>query len=406
MGLLLLKLSTSFLPVSGFTTFSQFLAFAALLNMVAVAGAQNGLIRQAAAGEDDAALARAQSAALLMWGLAGSVLGLAITIGSGRIARILVGTPDQRWVVVTIALLALAAGPGQIWCSILTGRKRVTRSLLAQALGLLTSTATAGALILRGDPVAATIGFAGGPLVTMATAFLFARGLHLRFVLPARAAAEIRVLLRYSAAFAATTGFSSVLLFGLRSLYRDDLGTVPLGYWLAANRISDMSTQLLGLFMIQFYVPHFAMLETEAARRALILRCWAAGVAVMGTIVLLFSALSRPLIHIFLSDAWLPAIPAIRTYMVGDCLRVWACLAMHTAFARGRPGRYAAIEIGTLTVMAAVTVGLIEAGEVRAPLLGYAGAYGVTAVLVTVGFAWESRAGRRLCRLPYRSDKS
>jgi O-antigen/teichoic acid export membrane protein len=386
-GLLLLKLSTSFLPVSGFTIFSQFMAFAALLNMVAVGGSQNGLIRQAAAAGDDDALGRAQSAALLIWGIAAPALALLITLGSRQIARILVGTSGHWWVVVIIALLALAAGPGQIWCSILTGCKRVTSSLLAQALGLLAGTSIAAWLIVRGDPVAATIGFASGSLVTMAIALLCASSLRIPFVLPRRAGAEVRVLLRYSAAFAATTGFSSVLLFGLRSLYREDFGTVPLGYWLAANRISDMSTQLLGLFMIQFFVPHLAMLEAEPARRALALRCWAAGAAVMGSILLVFSAVSRPLVHIFLSDAYLPAIPAIRIYMAGDCLRVWVCLAMYAAFARGRPGRYALIEIGTLTMMAAITVTLIEAGEARAPLFGYAGAYAIAALLVTIGFA-------------------
>jgi len=379
-GLLLLKLSASFLPVVGFGDFSQFMLFAALLNIVAIGGAQNGLVRQAAAAEDDTALSRVHGAALLIWGIATPLLALVAAIASGIIARILVGTAEPRWAVIALALVALAAGPGQIWCSILSGRKRVIVSLSAQATGLAVGTALAAWLIIAGEPLAATIGFAAGSLVTMAVAFPFVVRLGVRTVPLVVARAEVPRLLAYSAAFAATTVFSSVLLFALRSHYRAHFGAIALGYWLMANRISDISTQLLGLCLIQVFVPHFAMLRDEPERRALVLRSWALGVAVMGAIPLVFGVLARPLVHIFLSDAYLPAIPAIRTYMIGDLLRVWASLAMFTAFARGHPVRYAAIEMGTLSMMVLIALLLITAGDLRAPWLGYASAYAVTAL--------------------------
>jgi O-antigen/teichoic acid export membrane protein len=393
-ALLLLKLSASFLPVSGFAVFSQLMLFASLLNLVAIGGTQNGLIRQAAAAEDKDALARRQSAALLIWAGAFPLLALSIIAASGHISTILVGTRDEWPVVIAIALLALAAGPGQVWCSILSGRKHVAASLTAQALGLLTSTAIAAWLISRGAAIPATIGFASGSLVTMTVSFLFAAKLHIPFASPRVALPEVRSLLRYSVAFATTTGFTSILLFGLRSLYRESFSATMLGYWIAANRISDMSTQLLGLFMIQFFVPHFAMMETEAARRRLVLRCWAAGVAGMAVAVTIFSVASRPLVHLFLSDAFLPAIPAIRLYMLGDLLRVWVSLAMYTAFASGKPGRYAGMEIATLATMGVITVLFISAGEAQAPQFGYVGAYAIAAAAVTLAFLWRSLGSR------------
>lgn len=385
-GLLLLKLSTSALPVGGFTLFSQLMLFAALLNAVAVGGAQSGVIRQTAAAEDDDALARTRRAAMRIWGATAPCLALLITLASAPISHVLVGNRDCWWVVITIALLALSAGPGQIWCSVLTGRQRAAASLLAQAIGLFAGTGAAAWAILHGDPIAATIGFASGPLVTMAAAFLLSAPLRKSPAAPHASGTELRALLRYSAAFAATTGFSSLLLFGLRSLYREDFSTVALGYWLVANRISDMSTQLLGLFMIQVFVPHFAMLESEAERRALTLRFWAAAVTLTGAIPIVFSLISGPLVRIFLSPAFAPAIPAIRIYMIGDMLRVWASLAMHAAFAKGHPERYAAIEMGTLLTMAVITAILATAGDASAPMLGYACAYGLTAALVSLAF--------------------
>ena len=396
-GLLLLKLSTSFLPIAGFADFSQLMLFAALLNLAAVGGAQNGVIRQAAAASDAHALGRVHGASLLIWGVVAPVLAVAIVIGSGRISHILTGTSGQWWAVIAIALTALLAGPGQIWCSILSGRKRAVRSLAAQAAGLLAGTGTAAWLIVRGAPAAAAIGFAGGSLVTMAAAGLLAARLDMRRVPLAAARAEAPALVTYSIAFAATTSFSAILLFGLRAHYRAQFGTSALGYWLVANRISDTSTQLIGLFLIQFFVPHFAMLRSEAERRALVLRCWAAAIVVMGAAPLVFSLLARPLVHLFLSDAYLGAIPAIRTYMIGDVLRIWASLAMFAAFARGRPGRYAGIEIATLSLMAAITLALIAADAPLAPEIGYCAAYAVTAAIVTIGFF---RRGRPVAMLP------
>lgn len=385
-GLVLLKLSASLLPVAGFTDFTQFMLFAGLLNLAAVGGAQNGLIRQAAASDDAAALSRVHGAGLLIWGVAAPVAAVCIILGSGRICRILIGNFDQRWAVVTIALVALAAGPGQIWCSILSGRKQVVASLAAQATGLAAGTAIAAGLIARGEPLAATIGFASGSLVTMAVAGRAVLRLRLARVPLAIARREARALLTYSAAFAAMTGWSSILLFGLRAHYRANFGTVPLGYWLVANRISDMSTQLLGLFLIQFFVPHFAMLRTEPERRALVVRCWAVGAAVMGLVPLVFSLLAPGLVHLFLSDAYRPAIPAIRTYMIGDTLRVWASIAMFAAFARGHPARCAAIEIATLALMAAIMLLLAAQGHVGAPFIGYCSAYATTAAIATIVF--------------------
>jgi len=180
---------------------------------------------------------------------------------------------------------------------------------------------------------------------------------------------------------ASTLGFSAIVLFALRSIYRENFGATQLGYWLAANRISDMSTQFVGLFMLQAFMPHIATAATQEERSRLMLRYGTLGAAVTGAALLLFVAGSRLWVHLFLSDAYLPALPAIRLYMAGDFLRVWGSLAMFTAFAAGRPGRYAAIEIGTMSIMAALTLLLVAGGEVQAPQIAYAAAWGTTAVL-------------------------
>ena len=92
----LLKLSASFLPVSGFTVFSQLVLFASLLNVLALCGAQNGVVRQAAAARDDEELKRTQSAAFTIWlGVAPLAL-MATSLGDERKARSAVAATDSE----------------------------------------------------------------------------------------------------------------------------------------------------------------------------------------------------------------------------------------------------------------------------------------------------------------------
>ena len=389
-AILLLKVCANYLTVSGYGEFAQLVQFGTVLNLLAVGGAQNGLIRQSAAAGDEEQLAGIHGAALMIWMAAALLLLGPLSAASRMVSSVLVGNPNAWPSVIAITALSLTGGPGQIWCSILSGRKCVATSLVAQASGLFAGTAIAIVFIVRGEPNAAATAFAGGPLLTVVVAGRAVARLRVKIARRSSAIGQILPLLRYSAAFAATSSFTAVVLFGLRSFYRHQFGATALGYWIAANRISDMSTQLLGLFIIQFYVSHVTGLDDRAERRAFIVRCWAAGAALMTVAFVVFSLASRQLVSLFLSDAFLPAIPVIRIYLLGDILTVWAALAMYTAFARGKPARYAAIEIGTVSVMAVVAATLIAMGDPRAPQLAYLSAYAVTAVLVTIAFLWSS----------------
>jgi O-antigen/teichoic acid export membrane protein len=404
----LLKVSTTLLPVSAYGEFSQLIQFSAVLNVIAVGGTQNGLIRQAAAAEDEAVLASVYGAALLIWAGAALFMMIGLSLAAAKVSTVLIGRPDASLGIAAIAALSLVAGPGQIWCSILSGRKRVPASLAAQVSGLLASTAAAAIFVIKGQPQAAAIGFASGSLVSLVTAAALANRLHLRLGRWAAAARQVPALIGYSAAFAATSGYGALVLFGLRSVYREDFGPTALGYWIAANRVSDMSTQLLGLFMVQFFVAHLATIAQATDQRTFIVRCWMAGTAIMAAVLLAFWVGSAWLVPLFLSKSFLPAVPVIRTYMIGDVLRVSASLAMFTAFSRGRPGRYAAIEIGTLSLMAAIALLLMRAGDSRAPQLAYVTAYAITAMLVAVTFLWPAirrRLQRRRPTLLVRRDE-
>jgi hypothetical protein len=170
-AILLLKVCANYLTVSGYGEFAQLVQFGTVLNLLAVAAVQNGLIRQsAAAGGDEEELAGIHGAALIIWTAAALLLLAPMCLASKMISSVLVGNPDAWSTVIVITILSLTSGPGQIWCSILSGRKRVTTSLVAQASGLLAGVGVAIVFVVKGDPYAAATAFAGGPLLTLLVA--------------------------------------------------------------------------------------------------------------------------------------------------------------------------------------------------------------------------------------------
>jgi len=236
-ALCLLKLSANALPVTGFTVFSQLMFFAALLNVLALCGAQGGLIRQAAAARDAAELRQTQDAAFTIWAVAAPVSLLLVFCGHGLVARMLVGDPAAWRVILALTATALAGAPGGIWCAMLTGRRRVAQSLSAQAAGLLAGSGAAAWRILAHDPAGAALAFSAGSMVTGCAALPLALRLGLPLLPRLATWPHVAALLRYSAAIAATTGASALVAFGLRWITRDHFGVAQLGYWLAASRI-------------------------------------------------------------------------------------------------------------------------------------------------------------------------
>jgi len=396
-ALILLKLAASRLSVAGFADFSQYLAFASLVTLLAVGGSQNGLIRQVAAARSRADLEETLAAAAAIWIAASAILLLFAIIAAGMIGTVLVGHGGESAAIVALTGAAIFAGPGQIRCSMLSGQGRMISSLAIQSVGLLAGVAGAAVFALRGEAAAAALAFAGGSLVPSVPVLRLA----LRpLVWPPAAVlvAQAKQLLRYSLAFGTVAAATPLMLFALRWQYRADFGGDALGRWLSANRISDLSTQLIGLFMLQVFVPHVAQLTDRSARRRFTLICGAGGMAIMALPLIAFSVAAEPLVRLFLSPSFLPAIPAIRTYMAGDMLRVWTSIAIYTAFAAGRAERYAALELAVLGSIAGLSLVLMGQGYASAPQWAYFATHAAfsAGVLGLVFLSWRSPAASRI----------
>ncbi|WP_116092030.1 oligosaccharide flippase family protein [Sphingomonas crusticola] len=394
-GLALLKISAAFLPVASFSVFSQFLLFSALLNMLSVGGAQTGLIRQIAAAGDDSDRARVRNAGLAIWTGAVVLLGVPSVAFASLIADFLTGDPGAWWVVPAIALPILAAGPGQIYCSMLTGLGRTPASLAAQSVGLLASTAGAVFGLARGDAALAVIAFSAGSLATLLVSGLMVRQHRLPRGTLGHVFAEVRILFGYSGAFAVLAILNAGIPFALRYGYREAFGAEQLGYWMAASRVSDTTTQLMALYLIQIFMPRYTAAHVQDGRKVL-RESWLAATGIMVGFLILFYAASGLLVPLFLSQKFTPAVPFILGYMTGDLFRATVSVAMYAAFARAKLIRYVGLEAGTLGLFAAIMLLLIHFGRSDAPMIAYPAAYGACALAVWIAYAVGSVRRRTL----------
>tara|TARA_B100000678_G_scaffold247881_1_gene221385 strand:+ start:112 stop:1332 length:1221 start_codon:yes stop_codon:yes gene_type:complete len=388
-ALLILLLSTSMLSVAGFAAFTQLTILAALINTIAVAGAQTGLIRIAAAAPDQAGLARPIGGAIALWAaiaVAGAVVLIAFR---GPISVVLIGTAEIAPYVVIVGLATFAGGPGQILTALLTGRGFLGRSLSAQAFGLVVGTALALYFLARGDPHLSAVAFALQAPLTMIAAFVLAQAK--RFPRPSfdRLKATLREILRYSSATLTLAAGTMLVLFGLRFGYQETFGLTLLGFWLAANRISDTSTQFVGLGYLQLLVPRLTKVEDRREARRLIGASWLLATATMAAPLAVFVLAPSFFVGLILSDAYLPAIAGIILYMMGDIARATGSLGMHVQLARGRPWRFAAIDLGTIALMAIIMLALMANGQTLAPQIAYLAAQGAVALAIIALFVMD-----------------
>lgn len=388
-GLILLKLSAAFLPVASFSVFSQFLLFAALLNMLAVGGAQTGLIRQIAAARSPEDHARIRNAGLAIWIGAMVILGLPSLLLARPIAQFLADDPGLAWAVPAITLTTLLTGPGQIFCSMLSGFGRTSASLTAQALGLLASTVGAAIGVAHHQAAGAVVAFSAGPFVTLLVAGLMVRRHHIPRGGGEALMAEVRRLIGYSGAFAALAVLNAAIPFALRYFYREAFGAEQLSYWMAASRVSDTTTQLMGLYLIQIFMPRYTAAGPEEREHAL-RQSWMAATGIMLSFLITFAIASQLLVRLFLSRSFLPAIPFILGYMVGDVFRATVATAMYTSFAQARLARYVSLEAGALCLFGVLMIGLTRAGLITAPMVAYPAAY----VLCAAGILTVHGIGR------------
>jgi hypothetical protein len=185
-----------------------------------------------------------------------------------------------------------------------------------------------------------------------------------------------------------------ISLFFMRAIYRELFGVEALSSWLLANRISDVSTQLIGIYMAQLILPNISISigrpTLSVSFKAVLSYITTLTVAL--TLVALFALL-------FLNQSVIKIIPnmffesknIIILYMVGDILRVYVSFLYFFSLASNRPWLGASIELSNAAIFAgALALGLFV-GLDSAPGYAYVAS---NFVLMTAGLLGAFLVGR------------
>lgn len=387
-GVVLVSASAHQLSVEQFVIFSQLFLCLALLSTVSGGAVQGGLTRQIAIAEGDLlAERRAMAGALTIWAGFAALLLATVLVFRSPLSVLLVDDKSLAAALPVVTFTAVLGGAGSILTAALTGRGRVLFSLALQAVGLLVSGFATYWRLRSGDPDGAVLAYATGPVVTAALALLFTRDL-----LPSRTRqvtalrGELRTLFAYSAAGLAISVVTPATLFGLRHAYRNEFGAELLGYWLAGNRVSDVTSQLLAIYLGQVYLQRMARTAAFAPAQRLASETFLLCSVVMAAGWLVFLAGKTFFVDTFFSSQFRPAIPFISGYLLGDALRVSTSMTSVTAAARGRPWLSVGVEMTIAALISAYVLGLVALGRADAPWLGYVMAQGtMTAFIVIFG---------------------
>jgi O-antigen/teichoic acid export membrane protein len=389
LALIMLKLSAQSLSAEGFTIFSQLLMFSALLNTVASGGMQNGLVREVSRSDQDAAVAFA--AAHRIW-LIICCCGIVLAAFSIPLAKLLVDDTSLAWTIPLLIIASALTGLGQLYTAVLIGRNRLAANSAAQLAGLLVGTLCAVPLVVNNSPAIAVIAFATGNCVTAVVARIcLEKSPYLPVAHSASLEPMLRQLLGYSGSFVFAAASMPLILFCVRYVYRDVFGVEALSEWLVANRISDVSTQMLGLFMAQWYLPHLARSSTKAEANRTTLGAVAIAVSTMTAILVFFLAGASVIIPLVLSEQFLSARSNVAIYMFGDVLRVATSAALFAALARGRLWAYVAIEGLSAALFGLLAIGMIMLSISDAPFFAHVATYGILSVLIGGRFLMYAR---------------
>ena len=372
-GIIIISLSARLASSFDFNLFSQFFILFAYFNLVSTAGLQNGIIREIAILHDDPhAAVKVVGAATAIIATVGLVLLIGAIIFGSAISNVLVDKSEYAWLIPLLAVLAAISAYGQMLCAVSTGKGRVAMSLLAQASALIISGVLCSVFLQKQNAYTAVAAFAfGSALLPIFAYFALGKDRNQMIIWPVFDRVILARLLRFSGAFVITASSMPLALFLLRDVYRDMMGAEALSHWLAANRISDVLTQFVGVYMAQLFLPNIATSQSSIdAKRHII---YTAGIVFACMLAGLACYLLVPKFWVsnFLAPQFIAGISIITAYIIGDTIRVFPSLALYTALGTNRTNIYATLEIANALLFCLLSILFLSYGLILAPAFAY-----------------------------------
>lgn len=354
-----------------------------LFNLISLAsklfawGIGNVTTRQIAlAGDDQAGVAAARKALMLVTLVLASAGGLTIFLAREPIAALILQDPqwadEVGWLAVGVALLVATSFQN----GLLTGMRRtgdvarvsVWSAFLGSLLGV-------GALLVWRE--AALLAF-----VLLAPAATFLVGAFFIARLPRPQAApdlrselgrHIKALAGLGLAFTIGAVALTSGQFAVRTLIQRELGSIPLGHFQAAWVISANYIGFILAAMATDYYPrltsviHDRPAATDAVNQQAEISLLLSGPVLVGTV-----GLAPWLIPLLYTSEFLPAVDVLRWQIVGDLFRIAAWPLGFILLASGSGRAFVLVQISASALFVVATALLIPYVGIAAAGLAYA----------------------------------
>lgn len=350
-GMVLLSLSAKQEQAALFVVYSQFFLAYALLNLVTAGCFQSGIIREIAkisAGKNPQVLTLENVIAtgLAATAVLGSLILCICTILKSEIAVQLVGNAKYSNLVMVLVVCSLFSALGQMGCAILTGFGRSSLSLTIQGVAITIATASSAWGLLNSNVTFAVSAFAIGGTLNLISVIFIHRMRNIISRLFFHFSGELLgILFRNSGSYILAACAMPITLFILRPYYSAKFGVIGLSDWLLANRISDFSSQFIGIYMSQIYLHEISVSVDKINDRNIILKSFLVLFIPMSSILIFFYIFSNEILNSILLSKSNIIKDFILLYLLGDIVRILPSMMYFTCVSKNKNLTGAGLEL-------------------------------------------------------------
>ncbi|MED5619587.1 O-antigen translocase [Ideonella sp. BN130291] len=398
-GFLSVKVTSVFLGPAGMGVLSQLQYFIAMSQTGVSAGLNTGVVRKTAeygVGSPGQALVVSTVFRLLVW--VGIPLALIMAIGSRWLAQRLLHNDALALPLLVFAAVYVLGLVAALIIGSATGAKDYKATASINIGTSLSTVALYTLLCPRFGVNGGLMGAALVPAMTLLIAMVFTCRAHWwpkRLLALPFSSQEARAI----AAFIPMAAVGAIALPLVQILVRNDVahtsGMAAVGLLQGVMRISDMYVGLATSVLGMYYLPRFSEIRVAADLRRELLRGLLILVPAVGAVSACLYLLRDLVIHVVLTEQFLPMRDLFGWQMIGNVFKVIAWLFGALLVAKSNPMALTVFEVATYVFWWLLARHFVAADGVRGATEAYAATYVAYSVVAAAGIAAVLRNMKR-----------
>lgn len=374
-GLVMLKVAAIYLSVEDFGRFGQFMALAAIVNMLAGGGVGNGVVKLLAEQKDLIARHHITSSAGAFW-LFSCVSIVFVLWLTNTWHQSYLG--DAGYIIIFLALAQIFWGQANFLTSYMVSRQDtqsiIVCGLRANVVGLILFLAIFCYYQSLYSAIIGFLLFSSMPFLINAHRVLPNNKEVLFFYKPKILPSLIKNLSHYSLVLIVGAIAIPATQIYLRDYVGEVLGWLYVGYWQAVLRVSDAHMQFFGVVNLSVLLPYLSRLNNEkilnlSNKKMVNVFIAIFGVSILSSLTLVL--LKDWIILILFSSSFSAIAPFVVLQTVGDFFKVLLSLVVVVCLAKGYWKIALCSELLQAFILYLMTIFFLPYYEMKALMLAY-----------------------------------